>query len=409
MKILYLTSWLPFPLSTGAKVRNYYLLKYLSEKHQIDLLTFIFNREEEKNVSALGGICKRVKAVLAVDKKFSINEHVLAHFSEKPKSIQFSRNEEMAKLVYDWTIEKRYDLIIIDHIMMTDYVLGLKGIPRVIDHHNIDAVILERDYQLQKSSLKKIRRWLTWRKGLKYETGVSVKIEAHTFVSSVDKEIMMGLIPKIKLLEVVPNGVDLDNYLYREYSKNERSSPVIIYSSLLKYQANLNGLKYFHERIFPIIKASRPDIKLIVTGDYINLPVRDLQDDKNIEFVGYVDDVKKEISKAGVTIVPLQVGSGTRFKILESMAIGIPVVSTSIGAEGIDGLRTINSSMVHDCNIWIADDPEDFAKGVLALLSDRDLAGILSKNGRKLIEEKYGWDNIGKKMDEFIEKVVKGV
>ena len=207
------------------------------------------------------------------------------------------------------------------------------------------------------------------------------------------------------------------------YEDKQRDADVIIFSSLLKYQANLEGLRYFCEKIFPFIKKSRPDIKLVVTGDYGNLPIDDLHNDKNIEFVGYVDNVKKEISKASVTIVPLRVGSGTRFKILESMALGTPVVSTSMGAEGIEGLIQVashksqvtlarrggsqTSEVTSDQeNIWISDDPEDFAKGVLTLLSDSQLAGILSRNGRKLIEERYGWDNIGKKMGEFIEKVV---
>ncbi len=416
MQILYLTSWLPFPLSTGAKVRNYYLLKYLSEKHKIDLLSFIFNKEEENNISGLKGICKRVKVVLIENKKHSIQEHIIALFSGKPRSIQLSYSSKMFNFVFDWITENKYDLVITDSLIMAEYILNIKYTPKVIDHHNIDAVILERDYKIQKSPLKKFRRWLTWKKGLKYEIEVSRKIDAHTFVSLVDKNILMDFISETKLFEIIPNGVDLNNFYYYSYEKVERDSSLIVFSSLLKYQANLEGLRYFCENIFPIIKKSHPYIKLIVTGDYNNLLIDDLRNDKNIDFVGYVDDVKKIILKASVTIVPLRIGSGTRFKILESMALGTPVVSTTIGAEGIEGLKPISSQPLpvdslqspvngYDKNIWIADTPENFAEGVLSLLSNKQLAGAISKNGRRLIEEKYSWTIIANSMDNFLEKV----
>lgn len=409
MKILYLTSWLPFPLKTGANVRNYHLIKYLSLKHKVDLLSFIFKGENEDNASGLKDICRRVKIIKAGDIKNSFSENITALFSKKPRSVCLALNREMAGSVISWNDNNKYDLIIADSLIMAEYVLNIKNVPKVIDHHNIDAAILKRDFELQKYFLKKIRKWLTWKKGLKYEKTVSSIIEAHIFVSPVDKGIMMDLIPGMKLSEVIPNGVDLNKFIYFGNENNERNFPVIVFSSLLKYKANLDGLKYFHEKIFPIIRKSCPEIKLIVTGDYSNLPVEDLRNDKNIEFAGYVDDVKEIITKAGVTIVPLRIGSGTRFKILESMALGTPVISTSIGAEGIEGLKSVTShkpkAASDQSNIWIADNPDDFAKGVLTLLSDKKIAGILSKNGRRLIEENYSWEIIAGAMDKFLEKV----
>jgi glycosyltransferase involved in cell wall biosynthesis len=194
---------------------------------------------------------------------------------------------------------------------------------------------------------------------------------------------------------VVPNGVDLDRYR-GDFGAPEPST--LVFPGALTYSANFDAVEFFLHKIFPLVKAVRPETILRVTGKTDGVPVDRLPLDEGVILTGYLDDVRPTVARSRVCVTPLLSGGGTRLKILEAMALGTPVVSTRKGAEGLD--------VTSGEDILIADGPNEFADAILRLLGDETLRARLVANGRKLVQERYGWNRIGRKLNCFLRQVV---
>jgi glycosyltransferase involved in cell wall biosynthesis len=195
---------------------------------------------------------------------------------------------------------------------------------------------------------------------------------------------------------VVPNGIDLDFYA-GNFGTPESGS--LIFPGALTYQANFDAMDFFLRQVFPSVKAKCPGVTLRITGRTDGVSVDRLPLSEGVTLTGYLDDVRPCVARSWACVVPLHVGGGTRLKILEAMALGTPVVSTSKGAEGLE--------VTHGEDILIADTPTEFADALLRLLDDRALRARLATNGRKLVESQYGWEGIGEKLDQLLREVVK--
>jgi glycosyltransferase involved in cell wall biosynthesis len=181
-------------------------------------------------------------------------------------------------------------------------------------------------------------------------------------------------------------------------SSQQPAPDTLIYSGSLTYHANYAAVDFFLRDIFPIIRAQRPGARLTVTGRLDGVPTERLSQQPGVTFTGYLDDIRPLIAGSMVNIVPLRSGGGTRLKILESLALGTPVVATPKGAEGLD--------LVPGRDLLIADQPADFAQAVLSLLADPDLRQTLRHNGRTAVEARYDFARIGESFCEFVESVV---
>ena len=397
MNILYLSWWLPYPLRTGLCVTNYNVIRQLAVNHEVSLVSFIDSKDELRYVPEMAKLCTDVTCVLRERKSMLPLRHVLGLLSPAPRSILLARSREMREAVAHQLEQKRFDCAIADATTTLEYALNVKGFPKVLFHHNVDSVVIKRDYQMQKSPPKRFRRWLTWRKAAVYERRVSRQADAHVMVSPIDRDELLALAPDLGPVEVVGNGVDMDSFQVYGVQRDRNS---IVFASLLRYVPNRDGLRRFCREIFPEIRRGWENAVLRVTGHFAGMGVEDLQTDPHVEFTGYLDDVKPTIASSWVSIAPIHVGSGTRLKILEAMALGTPVVSTTVGAEGLD--------VEHERDILIADAPSDFAKQILRLHNDERLWAKLSENGRRLIKEKYDWKVLGKKFEAFLHQVCDG-
>jgi glycosyltransferase involved in cell wall biosynthesis len=170
----------------------------------------------------------------------------------------------------------------------------------------------------------------------------------------------------------------------------------LIYCGALTYKANFDAVWYFLKDVFPLIQAKIPDVSFAITGDYKGVPTEKLPKHQNVQFTGYLQDVRPAIRQSWISVVPLRIGGGTRLKILESLALGTPVISTSKGAEGLE--------LQPGRDIIIADTPAVMAAQVIGLLKDQALRNLLSENGKKIIAEKYNWDVNKKSYDNFLNR-----
>ena len=197
-------------------------------------------------------------------------------------------------------------------------------------------------------------------------------------------------------LEVVPNGVDCDH----NRPGLAQPQPIrLVYNGSLTYSANYDAMRWFLAEVYPRIKAQVPGVSLTITGSTRGVDLAGLALDDTVRLTGFVDDVRIPVAEAGVCVVPIRQGGGTRLKILEAMALGTPVVATSKGAEGLDA--------VDGEHLLLADDPEAFARRTVELLGNPALRHDLAANARRLVEDRYDWAAIGQRFVDLVEATVK--
>ena len=288
--------------------------------------------------------------------------------------------------------EEHYDVVVLETMVSINAAKLVRRMQKdafiIFDTHNVDSSLAEEEFK------KGLIRKEIFESILETESTLYKRVDAVFACSEVDKagftNINKGPLP----IAVIPNGVKLNPVLLDEGVK--MTTPVyIIFCGSLGYHPNIEGLLWFYQSIWPIIKQSLPSLKLIVLGSGQPTPeIASLQKDSDLWFTGRVPDVKEYYEKASLSVVPLKSGSGTRLKILEALNLGVPVISTSKGAEGID--YTASQDLV------IADLETDFANAVVQVISNREKRMDLQKKGRRLIENKYDWNMIGKKIQSFI-------
>jgi glycosyltransferase involved in cell wall biosynthesis len=291
----------------------------------------------------------------------------------------------MESLVRQKLKEKEFDVVIASTGIMSPYaMLAPSNVVKVLEQHNSMSRWAKERYQRQDEWLHRSRTWFSWQK-----TRISEMLRFRQFdkvllVSEQDCQSSVSLLPRQKeKFAIVPNGVDCEYHIPGLVVKDNNS---LIFNGALTYNVNYEAIKFFLERIFPLVRRHDPKVSLTITGTTDGVDLRGLKQSGNVLFSGWVEDIRPLVSKAAACVVPILDGGGTRLKILEAMALGTPVVSTSKGAEGLnvtDGL-----------NILLSDDPENFALNVLRIMNDEDLRQRIMKNGRQLVEQHYDWASI---------------
>jgi len=300
--------------------------------------------------------------------------------------------------VREITRNQHFDIIQIDQSPIAHYV-------EFIDKSNYDAARLISLYDVgaaQFSRISKIEsnfqnRFWTWFDSLFLRHWESTYVDRHfdkcIVVSEIDRAALRQSNPNLDPI-IVPNGVDTTqhNLLPEPATCNK-----IIFVGNMRYLPNVDGANFFCKEIFPLIKRKVPEAKLLLVGSTPIDAVRSLASE-NILVTGYVESVIPYYQESAISIVPLRAGSGTRLKILESMALGRPVVSTTLGCEGL--------TVSHAENILIADTPTDFAAHIIQLLHDPKMRQHLITNARQLVETSYDWYAIANKMLHIYEELV---
>jgi polysaccharide biosynthesis protein PslH len=282
-----------------------------------------------------------------------------------------------------------FDLVQAEHLHMLFYGAAVKdkfNIPLVLREHNIESKIIERLAATQTNPLTRSLFAREASKAREYEARGSSIADLCMTITPIDDRYLKTLNPQVNSV-VIPAGVD---HSFSPLDLSEATN-TILFNSPLNWQPNIESLTWFLDQVMPKILVSNPDAKLWIIGR--NPPPRliDRYTSDRIEFLGYVDDIQSYMARATVIVAPIQVGSGIRIKILNALAMGKAIVSTSIGCEGI--------SVQPDLDIKIADSPSDFAHAVTSLLNDRRERDFLGNNAKQLIETHYRWEQIALSME----------
>jgi glycosyltransferase involved in cell wall biosynthesis len=389
MKIIFLSGWFPYPADNGSKIRIFNLLRSLASRHQVTFVTFYRSPEEVKNLPALETICDKVFAVPWKEFQTGSTKSILGFFSIKPRSLVDIYSTQMKRFI-EIQIQHPYDALICSQTYMADYVPRSLTMPALWEE--IELGWSYEAMRHSKSLLSRIRTRLAWQKNIRYIRSRSQLFKVCTVVSEKERFYLQKACPAHPLVEIIPNCIDVNSYLGIHANPEPNS---LIFSGSISYSANYDAMDYFTRDILPLIEHSEPDVSLTVTGNTQGITIPTKFRRANIRFTGYVTDIKTTISKHTVSIVPILSGGGTRLKILEAFALGVPVVSTSKGAEGLEA--------VSEKHLLIADEPGDFAKAVIAILRDPMLRQTLIDHARQLVMEKYNWSLVSEHFLQLVE------
>lgn len=400
MKILLLTQVVPFPPHSGPRVKTYHLLRYLTTHHHVTLVTFTRNAEEVAHANTLRDMCAEVYTV-HLNRSRLRDALALASslFTQRPFLMERDSSAVMHRLLARLVIRaaesgQPYDLVHADQLNMAQFAEPLP-IPRLLDQHNAVWTILDR---MAGQSRGPKRLFLRREQHLlqRYEGRVCAEFEAVTAVSEEDRRALWQVMPQRRDIPVIPIAVDAAEQQPIPRDPNPKG---ILSLATMMYPPNVDAVCWFARDIFPMIRRVVPDTRFYVCGQRPVAEVRALPErDPSIEVTGYVPDVRPYIARSACLIVPLRSGGGMRVKILEALAWGIPVVSTTVGYEGID--------LVPGQHLLVADTPSEFADAVMLLLRDPDLRARLATVGRQRLLERYDWRAVCPAVDAVYERMV---
>jgi len=393
LRLLFLSRWFPYPADNGSKLRVFNLLKQLSARHVVHLVSFTSEPVSAERWAAVRAVCQQVDTVLYTPFQPWSWRALRGFFDPRPRSVVDTHNLEMSALIAHACREYSFDLVLASEIDMAPYALEVPNAVRMLEE--LELTTIYEHFARAHSLGRRLRAGLTWWKLSRYTRYLLSNLDACTVVSEAEREHVLRSAGSRARVDVVPNGVDVAGYS-GDFGAPEPDT--LIYSGALTYSANFDAVDYFLREVYPRILAARPAVKFYVTGKLDGVPVERLPRQPGVVFTGYLADVRPAVARSWASVVPLRLGGGTRLKILEALALGTPVVATAKGAEGLE--------LVPGRDYLLADNAAEMAEAVLSLLSDPDLRERLVRHGRRLVESRYDWSAVGQQLLTVLERLV---
>ncbi len=394
MKILMLTPYLPYPLLSGGQIRSYNLLKNLKDNHEITLFSLIKDESERKYKSELEKFCKKVVLLNRTKNPWDIRNILLAGFTLYPFLVTRNMPLRATRLIADELSRYDYDLIHAETFYM------MPNIPRT----KIPVLLVEQtiEYLGFLSYARKSKLWPI--KPLLYLDIAKIKIwEKHFWkkanrlvtMSAEDKQFIHTETGDNLAIDVVANGVDMEFF---KKTKIERPlDPTVLFVGTFKWLPNADAVEFLVEEIWPLILSKVPSAKLHIVGFSPSKKIQDYGNCSSIQVSGGVEDIRDAYGKAHVLLAPVRSGKGTRYKVLEAMATGLPIVGTRLSVEGLP--------VRFGKDVLVSDTAQGLAEQTVRLLLDNNLQTKLAKNGKELVSKHFEWSIISKELDRIYKEL----
>ena len=395
MKILMLTPYLPYPPSEGGQVRSYKLIKLLSQRHQITLVCYSRQHNTPDQVAHLKQFCKRV-FVIERGKTWTLKNILRTGFSQYPFLVSIYNSPGTKTILTEALASDTFDLIHAEMSYTLPY-LPQHDLPVILVEQTIMSRIFGHQIGVDPRLWFRPLMWIDVQKMKYWEKYFWEKASRLIAVSDEDATVMKQLLPGLRV-EVVPNGVGED---FSGLPKKFHYNHTLYYMGNYKWIQNWEAAEYLAREVFPLVKKRLPDAKLVLAGQYPTSEVKALADMDILvqEFKDYdAKGLVQSLLQSGLFVAPMYAPGGTRLKILASMAAMMPVVTTSIGAEGYGA--------VDGESILIGNNSREIADQVIRILKDKKLYQRIATNARQLVDTKFTWGPIAQKLESIYEEVV---
>ncbi|MBI4670058.1 MAG: glycosyltransferase [Chloroflexi bacterium] len=420
MRLLFLTPQLPYPPHQGTILRNFNIIKQLAARHEIHLLSF--GTPEELNDSPLREFCTRIE--IAADAsarttrkrgsmradasppptRSTLQRALETFFHPLPDMARRLHSPELAAKLAARLRENEYAVVQIEGIEMASAWLEF-NVPSpvtrhpslVFDDHNAEWALQKTAHDTDARNPRRwhgaLYSWIQYNKLKRFERQICLAANAVVAVSPQDAEAIASLDPRIKPV-VIPNGVDCEYYVPSdEVCAKPLAEFSIVFTGKMDFRPNIDACVWFADEILPRLRKELPLAHVSFVGQKPSAKVLALKERVGVAVTGLVPDTRPYIADAAVFAVPLRMGSGTRLKVLEAMAMGKAIVSTSFGVSGI--------ACENGRDVLIADDAPSFARALAMLMRDKARARVLGMNARQVAEEKYEWKKLVPKFEEI--------
>lgn len=385
------------PPDIGGKIRSYQILKQLAKNHSVTVFTFYASHEGDLHAELEAEFHRAVYLPLRISTDRGAGElasFMRNLFSSQPHSVaKYCRPEAIARM-NDLLRSDQYDIIVCDFVFAAGVVPWEMPTPKVLFTHNVEALIWKRHMEVSRNPLWKLVCWGEYQKMLGYEAFCLRKSNHVLTVSEADRIFFERFVEPSKMT-VIGTGVDTD---YFRPSTGQETPNSLVFTGAMDWMPNEDAILYFLDSVFPLIRSKIPDAKFTVVGRRPSEKLRNIAAGiPGVSVTGRVEDVRPYVNQAAVYVVPLRVGSGTRLKIFEAMAMGKAIVSTTVGAEGLpvrDGV-----------NLLLGDTAQAFAEKVVSLLGDPLLRKNLGSTARRLVEERYSWSSVAEEFETVLRSV----
>ena len=396
MKLLFLTPQQPYPTHQGTTIRNFNLIRELSKRHQIWLLTFL-EADQPADPGPLAQLCQAIKTV-SVPQRSTVRRLYQMLTTSRPDMGWRLWSPQLQEALKNWLQALKFDAVFIEGIEMAPYLPTIKQFaPQtkvIYDDHNAEWLLQHRNFMVD---AKNPRRWVAaaysfvqTQRLKRYERQTCQQADGVVVCSQADREAIQYLDSALDVM-MVSNGVDLDQYGRYQGSVIPFD---LVFTGKMDYRPNIDAMLWFGLEVFPHIQAEHPDATLGIVGQRPHPRLDPLRHNPAITITGFVDEVMPYIAGAKIFVAPFRVGGGTRLKLLEAMAMRKPIVATSVGAEGYP--ITAGQEM------FLVDEPASMAQTICNLLSDQAKRERLGEAGFQFVKANYSWETLVPQLETLL-------
>jgi sugar transferase (PEP-CTERM/EpsH1 system associated) len=391
LKILFLANRVPYPPYRGDKLKIFNLARRLKDKHELHLITFAQTQEDLGYKTDLEKIFKEVHFIYLPKWRSALN-CISALWRSEPLQVLYFQSATMQQQLNALLGTHKYDAVHVQHLRMSPYLAQRKDIARILDLPDAFSLYWERRKTVKRGLLTTLFESIEQRRVLKYEQ----VLEEYdlSLVCSAEDLAYLEKTHRTGNLRLLPNGVDLETFAPRGHDYTH--SNTILFTGNMDYAPNVDAVVYFTETILPLIRAKLPSVRFIIAGQRPVKKVAELASDY-ITVTGFVKDLAATYNSASIVVAPLRFGAGTQNKVLEAMAMGVPVVCSHIGFGGL-GIKSGEGAIMQT-------EPTAFANSVIDILSSEPLRRKVGQEGMRVVSTCFDWDIIALKLEGYLKEV----
>lgn len=391
MKLLFLANRIPYPPYRGDKLKIYNLAKRLCKQHELVLLTFTECEEDKKYKAALEEVFTEVHLIPLPKWKSAIN-CLAAIWNDVPLQVLYFKSKAMKTKLDELLFQTNFDVIHVQHLRMAPYLAQRKDLKRILDLPDAFSLYWKRRQEIKSSFFKSWFEKIEQLRLMRYERVIK-DYQLSLVCSQEDKEYLEQL-HQATNIELLPNGVDRTTFAPRQHDYTSNST--LLFTGNMDYAPNVDAVIYFVKDILPFVKQQFPNIIFIIAGQRPVEQVKALAGN-GVQVTGFVEDLAAVYNEASVVVAPLRFGAGTQNKVLEAMAMGVPVVCSAVGFKGL-GIASGEGAIMET-------DPKAFAEAICHLLRAEDYRKQVGHAGAKLVANRFDWEAITRQLEHYLQQV----